>query len=92
MRSIATTSCAWSQYNTAAAKVAAAPQQQRKALAESIALPARVALVANATAMMRSLQATLSTPGELGTCVFVCACTCVRRLACLAFDQLVVVA
>ncbi len=68
MRAVATSSCAWSEYNDAAAKVAAETDPaQRKVLAESLALPARVRLVANATTMMTALQQTVSTPGELGT-------------------------
>ena len=68
MKYIATTSCAWSEYNTVAAKIRLQKDPvTRQQLAEAEALPARVRLVANTTSMMYALQQTLSTPGELGT-------------------------
>eukprot|EP00750_Incisomonas_marina_P015233 INCI18123.1.p1 GENE.INCI18123.1~~INCI18123.1.p1 ORF type:complete len:1078 (+),score=169.67 INCI18123.1:152-3385(+) len=67
MRAIASTSCAWQEYNIAAEAVARAPASGQKQAAEALALPARIQLIQNATIMMEKLQATISTPGELGT-------------------------
>ena len=69
-RAMAGFGCAWKASDAAMARVrAASGAAAQKALAQSVGLPARVALVANATAMMAQLQRTLSTPGELGTYV-----------------------
>ena len=70
MRAIASTSCAWQEYNIAAEAVARAPASGQKQAAEALALPARIQLIQNATIMMEKLQATISTPGELGAASF----------------------
>jgi len=67
-RAMAGFGCAWEESDAAMAKVRASnPPASQRALALSLGLPAREALVRNATAMMAQLQRTLSTPGELGT-------------------------
>ena len=68
MRGIAHTECAWDGFNAAMKAVSAggSPAQQKE-LAISLGLPARIAMIRNATVMMTALQRTLSNPGELGT-------------------------
>lgn len=68
MQAIAETECAWSSFAAAMKAVdAAKTPAEKKAIAQARALPARVALVANATKMMNHLLATVETPGSLGT-------------------------
>jgi len=67
MSAIAYTECAWTEFNNAMAIVKNASGAKQKELAETIALPARISLVNNASVLIGWLQQTLSTPGELGT-------------------------
>ena len=62
MRAIADTECAMADYNTAMAAV-----KKDKSKAKTLGLPARIALVKNATIMITQLQQTITNVGELGT-------------------------
>ena len=60
--------CMWSIFETVLSNVQGITNRgDQIAAARNHLIPARVALVANTTAMMNSLLATLSTPGGLGT-------------------------
>eukprot|EP00041_Stephanoeca_diplocostata_P023047 m.559765 g.559765 ORF g.559765 m.559765 type:complete len:383 (+) comp22208_c0_seq8:339-1487(+) len=68
MRGIADFSCAYLDFNTALAKAqAGATPAAKQQLAETLALPARIAMIANATVLITALQQTLSDVGGLGT-------------------------
>ena len=58
MLAVSDTNCAWAEFEAA---------MKDKTAAKSKGLPARIALVKNATAMISQLQQTLTNVGELGT-------------------------
>ena len=67
-RAIARTECAWAESNTAMVTVAnASTPAERRRLARTIGLPARIALVSNATELIGFLHASIASSGELGT-------------------------
>lgn len=68
MRSIARTSCAWDNYNTAYKTAAAGKDPAtRKDLAEKLVVPARVTLLHEVQTMLNFLLPTIISRGEMGT-------------------------
>jgi hypothetical protein len=68
-RGIARSTCAWEEYNTVLAAIAALPAPQRPAAAAGQGFAAWGALLANVTECMQHLLCSASTLGELGTVV-----------------------
>eukprot|EP00942_MAST-04A_sp_MAST-4A-sp1_P013572 g13572.t1 len=68
MRAIGNVQCSWKQMLDIQTKISKGKDvKTQKYLAETIGLPARIALVNNVSNMIFYLQNTISSPGELGT-------------------------
>ena len=59
--------CAWGNLTNILSEIKSAPESQRKQLAQSKGLPARIYLVNKSTGMANLMINTISTPGEMGT-------------------------